>query len=83
MANIEVNRTTEVLSEILNERLNQDAEWGQQNHSPDHWLSILMEEVGEMAKENLERNGDKYREELVQVAAVAVAMIESYDRGNF
>lgn len=72
-----------VKADLEMERMRQDAKWGEQNHHPDHWRVILGEELGEMDKENLERNGDRYREELVQVAAVAVAMLESYDRGNF
>ena len=70
------------IADIIGERANQDAKWGEQNHSNDRWLTILMEEVGEMAKELLERDAVCYRAELVQVAAVAVAMLEAFDRNG-
>lgn len=69
------------------ERFRQEDKWGEQNHSPEWWMQILMEEVGEAAKALLEAKfGDHmlviYREEMIQVAAVAVAAIESYDRNE-
>jgi NTP pyrophosphatase (non-canonical NTP hydrolase) len=80
-----MQQTNEVLREVKEERQKQETKWGQQNHLPQDWLMILGEEVGEANKAALEAKfGDGkinlYREELVQVAAVAVAMIESYDR---
>lgn len=78
-----------ILQEIADERERQDAKWGEQNHAPAEWLMILGEEVGEANKAALEtffgyKNADKnyanYRAELVQVAAVAVAMIDCLDR---
>ncbi len=76
-----------ILNEIKIERQNQDCKWGVQNHHPFVWLAILGEEVGEVNKAVLDHNFDKkslenYREELIQVAAVAVAMIECLDREN-
>lgn len=81
-----------IFQELLEERRRQDAKWGVQNHKPVVWLSILMEEVGEAAKEAFEAQqyfhenyDDKlrnYRAELIQVAAVCVAMIESLERNN-
>lgn len=87
-----INAYKNVLAEIKEERIKQDSRWGVQNHSPEHWLMILGEEVGEVNRAALEgivldSNGIKvhdkwknYREELIQVAAVAIAMVESYDR---
>lgn len=74
-----------ILDEIKKERVKQDVKWGEQNHAPADWLMILGEEVGEANKAALEAKfGSKtlaeYREELVQVAAVAVAMIQCLDR---
>lgn len=78
-----------VLDEIFEERMRQEKKWGQQDHEPADYLMILGEEVGEANKAALEHkfgypNADlrEYRKELVQVAAVAVAMIQSYDRNN-
>ncbi len=71
------------------ERSMQDAKWGVQNHAPEWWLAILMEEVGELAQAILETHFDNgtdlggtanIRKEAVQCAAVAMAMIECIDR---
>lgn len=66
--------------DIKKERARQDRQWGEQNHFPQKWLTILMEEVGEVASAILERDYDGYRNELVQVAAVAIAALEAIDR---
>lgn len=83
----------EVLDEVQRERVKQDRKWGQQNHVGAHWLAILMEEVGEAAQcvckadippvshdTSVWRQG--LRDELIQVAAVAVAWIEAHDRAS-
>jgi len=81
-----------IFAEIREERQKQDIKWGEQNHKPVEWIAILTEEVGEASKSALEAHFRKcyrdaeelgnYRAELIQVAAVAVAMIESLDRNN-
>lgn len=87
-----------ILKEIVAERERQDAKWGEQNHAPFVWLSILGEEVGEANKAALEsvvfrkdkpidewlNSGlQKYRTELIQIAAVAVSMVECLDRDKW
>lgn len=93
-----------VVDEVSDERGQQDAQWGEQNHpngtgilgdreradSARHvcdvmfrsgmgtWRDILHEEVQEAFAEH---DPAKLREELIQVAAVAVAWVESIDRG--
>jgi len=62
------------------ERAYQDAKWGQQDHTPVAWIPILLEEVGEVARAVNENDVAEYIDELIQVAAVAVAMVESYRR---
>lgn len=74
------HNTDEVLVEVFRERERQDDLWGQQDHDESVWMTILMEEVGEAAKACFENDTDNYREELVQVAEVAVAMVEAFDR---
>ena len=70
-----------VIADILKERVRQDKKWGANRVLPDFtWNAILTEEVGEAAKEVLEVDVKKLRVELIQVAAVAVAWIESLDR---
>lgn len=77
-----------IIQEILGEREKQDQKWGEQNHNPIEWCAILVEEVGEVSKAALETHFkydgkndlSDYRKELIQVAAVALAMIECLDR---
>ena len=64
---------------ILDERDRQDDLWGEQDHSLPNWMIILMEEVGELATAISDYHSRKnWREEAVQVAAVAMAMLEQY-----
>ena len=68
-----------ILNEVFEERQSQYKKCGEQNYSLYKWITILGEEVGEACKAALESFHGNYRKELIQVAAVAVAMIESYD----
>ena len=68
--------------EVRQERQRQDEKWGQQDHGPMAWLVILGEEAGEACRAVLEGDDLGYRGELVQIAAVAIAAIEAYDRGH-
>ncbi len=47
--------------------------------NPHLGLTVLMEEVGEVARAALERDEESLRYELVDVAQVVVAWLESYD----
>ena len=83
-----------VMSEVTKERLSQEEKWGQQDHDDNLFLVILGEEYGEACQAALkmfETMGETHgaqqitstyhlRAELVQVAAVAIAHIESIDR---
>lgn len=78
---------TLIMDDILEERDRQDAKRGVQNHLPIEWIAVLTEEVGEASQEALRihfggKSKDDYRHELVQVAAVAMAMIECLDRNH-
>lgn len=69
-----------VLRAVSLERSRQDENWGTpQRHTRDEWMVILMEEVGEVAEALLNKRFTDYREEVTQVAAVAVAMLEFDD----
>jgi len=73
------------LAEVLDERVHQDAKHGVQIRPPFEYAMILQEEVGEYQKEVTEGYYDgvefkpELRAELVQVAAVALAALFSYD----
>lgn len=81
-----MNRQIDILDEVARERLAQDEKWGVQDREDLKWLAILVEEVGEVADELNSQwappsiGPKRLREELVQVAAVAVAWVEAIDR---
>jgi hypothetical protein len=63
-----------IFHEIRLERSRQDQKWGEQNHDPADWCTILGEEIGEVNKaafeaKNLYKPWIEYRKELVQSAA--------------
>lgn len=76
------------IMDILDERQRQDDKFGaDRNLDPLLWQAVLTEEVGEAAQGALHQvfggpAAEGYRAELVQVAAVALAMIEAYDRNG-
>lgn len=73
----------DVINLILKERQKQDIKWGEQNHDVYKWLAILGEEVGEANKAALEDSRNDLINELIQIGAVTVAMIESLKRNNY
>ncbi|MCK5601615.1 hypothetical protein KAR91_07100 [Candidatus Pacearchaeota archaeon] len=72
------NTQQAIIKLILAERQHQDIKWGKPNHDPFIWQTILTEEVGEVAHEVLAGVGhtNNLKDELIQVAAVAVAWLE-------
>jgi len=75
-----VDRFKAIMSQITTERGRQDAKWGEQNHDFPKYLTILTEELGEAAKAFLEKDFTNLRTELIQCAAVTVAILECGDR---
>ena len=72
-----------IYSLIDKERKRQDDKWGAipRNLHVMIWMTVLGEEVGEIARAILKRDWDNMKEEIVQVAAVCVAWLE--DSENF
>ena len=80
---------------VIQERKRQDAKWGEQNHDPTVWLGILGEEFGELCQavnetwfdngpEERKKGGyENMRAEAIQVAAVAVSLVECLDRRHW
>lgn len=81
-------RETQALEDVIQERVRQEQKWGQQNHDMFLYLTILGEEYGETCKaalesrfsESREKALKELREEAVQTAAVALAIVECLDR---
>lgn len=75
-----------ILGDIVDERKHQNALWGGvpgvDRRDDATYPAVLTEEVGEACEAWLEREPQELRQELVQVAAVAVAWIEELDRGG-
>lgn len=80
----------DAFDDIDSERERQVALFGEQNHHPAYWLALLGKQMGQLGEAVVQREWrvdkanalNKVREEAVQIAAVAVAMIEAIDRGN-
>lgn len=82
------DRQAEVLERVIRERIRQDATFGVQNHDMAYWNVILTEQVGQMSQAVCDmRWGGKPDTEVakqaVQVAAVAVAVVECIMRGQY
>lgn len=67
------------IADVTAELDRQFQKWGKQNHSFPFYLAILLEEIGEASRAYLEKKPGAEQQihtELIQVAAVAVAMAE-------
>lgn len=77
----------EAIHTLLCERARQDEKWRPIENfdprSPYEWLATLAEEQGELAEAILLRDDNKIREGAKQVAAVALAILESQQRRPF
>lgn len=80
-----------VIMDVAMERIRQDMKWGIQRHHYGTWLAILTEEVGETAQaiqkkiglaSSKESDASNLYEELIHVAAVAVAIAEQVREEN-
>lgn len=75
----------QIWDEISKERARQDAIWGGAEHddkqSPKDWINYTDQYLTEAAI-SLQADHDEsvYRRKMIQVAALAVAAVESYDR---
>lgn len=88
-----VRGVSRVLQEILLERSHQEHKHGHRNAQERarmslreaylHYREILGEELGEVSKAYLENKPNEVREELVQCAAVIVAMLEYGDKDGW
>lgn len=69
-----------LLREVVQERVRQDAKWGGPRHDDSHstvtWASI----IDRLSKEGMAGDWTTWRRSMVQIAAVALAALESQDR---
>lgn len=76
----------DVLIEVCGERVRQDKKWGGPDHDDNHatldFLGFIMSRVETASDRELTNNHDKLidRKELIEIAALAVAAVESIDR---
>lgn len=77
--------THAALTAVSEERKRQDAQWGGSDHDDEHervdWLRFVDEHV-RRARRAVNHTGDldEYRQQMVEIAALCVAAIESHDR---
>ena len=78
-----MNSLTHLISRVI-ERTETETEqrfekWGLQNHTPETWLVILMEELGEAAQARLMNGKAEFREELYDIATAAICALVELD----
>ena len=64
------------LCDVMAERQHQDEIRGSQEHDDLYWYAVLSKEVGEVASALTEKTEAEQYQEIVQVAAVALAWLE-------
>lgn len=73
-----------IFKEIENERIMQDSAHGghtnDDQHTPNDWCAILVRHLGLACNDEGIHEAERYRRQMIRVAAVAVAAIESFDR---
>lgn len=79
------SRHKQHFAELVGERVYQELKWGEQNHHPYTWVTITLEEFGELAKALLEWDGEantlqEVRKEAIQTAACCLALLDFLDR---
>ncbi len=82
VGNPEATGLEAILAAVTRERARQDMWFGADQilrHSSKPQLVLLMEEVGELARAVLEQDHDGIRAGAIQVAAVAVALVEAHE----
>jgi NTP pyrophosphatase (non-canonical NTP hydrolase) len=84
-SNDDVMNHVTVLADIEAELARIHKKWGPQNHAPVVWLSILTEEVGEVAKainDSIALPTSNLYDELIQAASVAIQAAQCLRRNH-
>jgi hypothetical protein len=72
-----------IIGEVIEERGRQDAEWGSvhdDGHTPGDWVAKLKRHLGLASGEGVGTDLGRYRRQMIRVAALAVAALESMER---
>lgn len=69
-----------VFKDVSTEIDRQDHIWGKERHLGYKWNTILMEEVGEFSQAILQGDIVHAREEIIQIAAVAMQIANAIDQ---
>lgn len=76
------DQTDVVLEMVRAEREDQSVKWGPSCHEPAMWLAILGRQIGHFSGMVLNDDAIQQVEELIQIAAVAVAAAEDLIYGQ-
>jgi len=75
--NIEINNAPNIMLEICVERVRQDDKWGGPEHDDEHSVN----DWADFIRMRLSNQGNNtFRQRMIEVAALAIAAIESTDR---
>lgn len=79
------NAQLRVMHDVAQERRRQDDEFGGASHNDQHqpaeWVAMIVKQLGKTVAHCTEDQASReYRQRMVNVAALAVAAVESYDR---
>ena len=72
-----------ILDEVRNERMVQDEKWGGDRfddlHSISDWVALLTRHTGLAVNDGVTPT-DRFRKQMIRVAALSIAAVESFDR---
>lgn len=72
-----------IINQICEEREAQDILWGKEHddqNSQSEWIALMTRHLGLAVNDGGQTSCSRYRKQLIRVAALAIAAIESLDR---
>lgn len=73
-----------LIQELCDERERQDAQWGGPIHDDQHsaaeWVALATRQLGLAVDDGTGQGQERFRRQMLRVAALCMAAIESYDR---
>lgn len=77
-------KNARIAKDIQDERERQSTQWGghphDDTHDPHEWIGFIHAKQGDAGDAARKGDGPEFRRRMVQIAALACAAIESYDR---